>query len=157
MPAVKTRADLNRVVTEGLYLVEARCSTEGIRLERDLDPELAAIVADPGQLQQILMNLVVNGIQAMPGGGSLTIRTRNRTGGVVLSVADTGAGMDDETLKEIFNPFFTMKEIGQGTGLGLSVVHGIVTSHGGTIRVESEPGRGSRFDVDLPLESPAGS
>jgi signal transduction histidine kinase len=62
--------------------------------------------------------------------------------------------MDEETLREIFNPFFTMKEVGQGTGLGLSVVHGIVTSHGGTIRVESEPGRGSRFDVDLPLSGP---
>ena len=154
MPAVKTTTDLNRVVTEGLYLVEARCATEGIRLERDLDPALAQLVADPGQLQQVLMNLVVNGIQAMPGGGRLTIRTRNRTGGVDLSVEDTGAGMDEETLKEIFNPFFTMKEVGQGTGLGLSVVHGIVTSHGGTIQIESEPGRGSRFDVDLPLAGP---
>jgi signal transduction histidine kinase len=154
MPAAKTKADLNRVVTEGLYLVEARCATEGIRLERDLDPALAGIVADPGQLQQVLTNLAVNGIQAMPGGGRLTIRTRNRPGGVVLSVEDTGTGMDEETLREIFNPFFTMKEVGQGTGLGLSVVHGIVTSHGGTIRVESEPGRGSRFDVDLPLAAP---
>lgn len=154
MPAAKTTTDLNRVVTEGLYLVEARCATEGIRLERDLDPALAGIVADPGQLQQVLMNLVVNGIQAMPGGGLLTIRTRNRPGGVVLSVEDSGAGMDEETLREIFNPFFTMKDVGQGTGLGLSVVHGIVTAHGGTIRVESEPGRGSRFDVDLPLAGP---
>ncbi len=154
MPAAKTKADLNRVVTEGLYLVEARCATEGICLDRDLDPELAGIVADPGQLQQVMMNLVVNAIQAMPGGGRLTIRTRNRPGGVTLSVEDTGAGMDEETLREIFNPFFTMKEVGQGTGLGLSVVHGIVTSHGGAIRVESEPGRGSRFDVDLPLAGP---
>lgn len=154
MPAAKTKTDLNRVVTEGLYLVEARCATEGIRLERDLEPTLAGIVADPGQLQQVLMNLVVNGIQAMPGGGRLTIRTRNRPGGVVLSVEDSGAGMDEETLREIFNPFFTMKDVGQGTGLGLSVVHGIVTSHGGTIRVESEPGTGSRFDVDLPLAGP---
>ncbi|MBK9374923.1 MAG: hypothetical protein IPN03_14645 [Holophagales bacterium] len=154
MPAAKTKSDLNRVVTEGLYLVEARCATEGIRLERDLDPALAGIVADPGQLQQVLTNLVVNGIQAMPAGGRLTIRTRNRPGGVVLSVEDTGAGMDEETLREIFNPFFTMKEVGQGTGLGLSVVHGIVTAHCGTIRVESEPGRGSRFDVDLPLSGP---
>ncbi len=154
MPAAKTKADLNRVVTEGLYLVEARCATGGIRLERDLDPALAGIVADPGQLQQVLMNLAVNGIQAMAGGGRLTIRTRNRPGGVILSVEDTGTGMDEETLREIFNPFFTMKEVGQGTGLGLSVVHGIVTSHGGTIRVESEPGRGSRFDVDLPLAAP---
>ena len=157
MPAVKTKADLNRVVTEGLYLVEARCATEGIVLERDLDPALAELVADPGQLQQVLMNLVVNAIQAMPGGGRLTIRTANRTGGVVLSVEDTGAGMDEETLKEIFNPFFTMKEVGQGTGLGLSVVHGIVTSHGGTIQIESEPGRGSRFLVHLPLEGAEGA
>ncbi len=136
MPAAKTKSDLNRVVTEGLYLVEARCATEGIRLERDLDPALAGIVADPGQLQQVLTNLVVNGIQAMSAGGRLTIRTRNRPGGVVLSVEDTGAGMDEETLREIFNPFFTMKEVGQGTGLGLSVVHGIVTAHGG-----DDPGR----------------
>ncbi len=154
MPAAKTKVDLNRVVTEGLYLVEARCATEGIHVERDLDPVLAGIVADPGQLQQVLLNLAVNGIQAMPGGGRLTIRTRNRPGGVVLSVEDTGTGMDEETLREIFNPFFTMKEVGQGTGLGLSVVHGIVTSHGGMIRVESNLGRGSRFDVDLPLGGP---
>lgn len=154
MPAARTTTDLNRVVTEGLYLVEARCATEGIRLERDLEPSLAAIVADPGQLQQVLMNLVVNGIQAMPGGGRLTIRTRNRPGGVLLSVEDSGAGMDEETLREIFNPFFTLKDVGQGTGLGLSVVHGIVAAHGGAIRVESEQGRGSRFDVDLPLAGP---
>lgn len=118
---------------------------------RVLDPALPPIVADPAQLQQVLVNLVVNAVQAMPGGGHLTIRTLVSEGGVLLVVEDTGVGMDEEVAKRIFMPFFTTKGIGHGTGLGLAVVHGIVSSHGGKISVASEPGQGSRFDVFLPI------
>ncbi len=98
------------------------------------------------------MNLALNGIQAMPSGGRLTVRTGVTRQGVELVVEDTGEGMSAEVLQHCFDPFFTTKEVGQGTGMGLSMTHGIVTSHGGTIEAESEPGRGSRFVIRLPTE-----
>jgi len=107
-------------------------------------------VGDPGQLLQVLVNLTVNATQAMPEGGDLTVTTRARDGNVFLAVEDTGCGMSEEILEQIFVPFFTTKDVGQGMGLGLSVVHGIVSAHGGSISVTSEPGKGSRFDVRLP-------
>jgi len=151
MPAHKTLLNLNQVVEEGLYFLESRCEKEGIEVVRDLAEELAEITADPSQLNQVLVNLVVNSLQAMTAGGRLTIRTRDKKDSVLLIVEDTGTGMDEETLKQIFLPFFTTKEVGQGTGLGLAVVHGIVSAHGGTIEVESKKGKGSRFTVKLPL------
>ena len=87
----------------------------------------------------------------MPGGGTLTVTVRSDHGSLVIAVQDTGVGMSGEVLDQLFNPFFTTKDVGEGTGLGLSVVHGIVTAHGGTIDVESEVGRGSRFTVRLPI------
>jgi len=151
MPAHKTLLNLNQVVEEGLYFLESRCEKEGIEVVRDLAEELAEITADPSQLNQVFVNLVVNSLQAMTAGGRLTIRTRDKKDSVLLIVEDTGTGMDEETLKQIFLPFFTTKEVGQGTGLGLAVVHGIVSAHGGTIEVESKKGKGSRFTVKLPL------
>jgi signal transduction histidine kinase len=152
MPIRKERVDLNRLVNEGLFIIESRCLKEGIKLHRDLASGLPEITADPSQLHQVLVNLAVNGIQAMKAGGTLTIRTSMGSGTVSLILEDTGEGMKEDVQKQIFLPFFTTKEIGQGTGLGLSVVHGIVSSHGGKILVSSEPGRGSRFEVRLPLE-----
>jgi signal transduction histidine kinase len=108
-------------------------------------------VADASQLQQVLVNLVVNAIQAMPMGGRLTLRTAAAPPDLCLTVEDTGVGMSESVLGRIFTPFFTTKEVGQGTGLGLPVVHGIVTSHGGRIRVSSRPGAGSRFEIYLPV------
>jgi len=122
MPPRKTHVDLNQVVADGLYLLEARCAREGIELVRSLSPDLPEITADPGQLNQVLVNLVVNSVQAMISGRSV--------------------------------PFFTTKNVDQGTGLGLAVAHGIIASHGGTIKVESELNRGTRFEVWLPLAGP---
>jgi len=150
MPTKKTRLDLNAAVAEGLYFLEARCANEGVRIERSFAADLPPVDADPSQIQQVLVNLVVNAIQAMPGGGTLTITTAARGGDVVLTVGDSGTGMSREVRRQIFLPFFTTKEVGHGTGLGLPVVHGIVTSHGGSIDVWSEVGVGSRFEVKLP-------
>lgn len=90
----------------------------------------------------------------MPEGGNLTVQTQASQGYVFLCVEDTGIGMSEETKKRVFAPFFTTKDVGQGTGLGLPVVHGIVTSHGGSVRIDSEIGRGTRFEVRLPVDGP---
>jgi signal transduction histidine kinase len=151
MPPRKTLINLNKVVEEGLYLFESRCMKEGIELVRDLAPDLPEVHADPSQINQVLVNLVINALQAMPSGGRLTLRTVHHPDQVSLIVEDTGMGMDEEVLKKIFTPFFTTKDVGQGTGLGLPVVHGIVTSHGGSIQVESQVNRGTRFEIQLPV------
>ena len=154
VPALKSVVSLNALVQEGLYFLESRCVREGIHLVRNLAPDLPDIAADRQQIHQVLVNLVVNAIQAMPAGGTLTITTRLEGGQVLLSVEDSGTGMTEEVVKKVFVPFFTTKEVGQGTGLGLSVVHGIVASHGGSVDVRSEVGKGSRFEVRLPVDSP---
>ena len=153
MPLEKARISLNQVIADGLYFLESRCLKAGIEVIRKLDPDLPEILADASQLKQVLVNLVVNAIQATPGGGAVTIETRTgaRGASVVLIVADTGIGMDEAVRANIFTPFFTTKDVNEGTGLGLAVVHGIVASHGGAIRVQSRPGKGSRFEVELPL------
>jgi len=149
-PPHKTHVNLNQVVQDGLYFFEARCAKEGIELIRLLSPDLPEITADPGQLNQLLVNLVVNALQSMPGTGKITVQTRFSDHNVYLIVKDTGTGMSKEVLDKIFVPFFTTKDVGHGTGLGLPVVYGIVTAHGGTIDVKSEPGCGTRFEIQLP-------
>jgi two-component system NtrC family sensor kinase len=149
-PVEKTHVNLNQVVEEGLYFFKARSAKAGVRLTCSLSPNLPEIRADASQLGQVFVNLVVNAIQAMPEGGDLTVQTRASGDSVFLIVKDTGAGMNDETLEKIFVPFFTTKDVGQGTGLGLAVVHGIVASHGGDIQVKSEIGRGTQFKIQLP-------
>jgi len=152
MPPEKTRVNLDQVVEEALDFVGARCAEAGIEVECSLSRDLPEITADPAQLNQVLVNLVVNALQAMPEGGKLTVRTRACENDVSLIVEDTGVGMSEEALERIFVPFFTTKDVGEGTGLGLPVVHGIVTSHGGSIEVESKLGRGTRFEIRLPVE-----
>ena len=143
----------------------------GERFELVTIPEAkpGRVRADPTQLEQVIMNLGVNARDAMPAGGRITIRTSNETLGagrasqisgslepgdyVVLTVADTGAGMDAATLSHIFEPFFTTKGPGKGTGLGLATVYGIVRQSGGGIEVQSTPGSGTTFTIYLPRES----
>jgi signal transduction histidine kinase len=151
MPPRATRLNLNQVVKEGLYLFEARCARQGIELSLSLTPGLPDIQADATQLTQVMTNLVVNAIQAMPRGGKLSVVTWGDPDWVWLRIEDTGEGMSPEVKKQIFMPFFTTKEVDQGTGLGLAVVHGIVTAHKGLIKVESQVGRGTRFEIRLPL------
>jgi PAS domain S-box-containing protein len=165
------RLDLNRVVLDVGRMLQ-RVLGEDVELVRLLAPELGAIRADLGQMEQVLLNLVVNARDAMPEGGKLVIETSNveiAAGGepspagvgpgswIRLAVTDTGCGMDRNTRSRLFEPFFTTKEVGKGTGLGLSMVYGIVNQSGGAIRVESEPGRGSRFELLFPRDASAGA
>jgi signal transduction histidine kinase len=150
-PARKDFVNINDVIQDGLYILESRCAKAGIKLIKELDPDLPEIMADRGQLYQVLVNLVVNAVQATPDGGKIAIRTMRHDKHVELSVEDTGTGMNEEIKKHIFAPFFTTKDVDEGTGLGLAVVHGIVTSHGGRIDVESALDKGSRFEVRLPI------
>ncbi len=135
-----------------------------ISIHQELAGDLFAIEADQGQIQQVLLNLLVNAADAMPGGGDLILKTANVTDKdikgkvydpkpgdyVLLTITDTGTGMDKETIKRIFDPFFTTKEMGRGTGLGLASTYGIIKGHGGYIDVDSEPGRGTTFTIYLP-------
>ena len=139
--------DLGVVVTEVRPLLERLLGEDVVLEVREADA-LGTVRADPGQLEQVLVNLAVNARDAMPNGGRFTIETRNRDGCVDLVCSDTGSGMDEATLAQIFEPFFTTRE--QGVGLGLASVHGIVHQSSGEVTVESTPGVGSVFTVSLP-------
>jgi two-component system NtrC family sensor kinase len=152
-PPARKQVDLAGLVSGVLTFLEGRARKTGVQIERHLAPDLPSLLADPNQLYQVLVNLVVNAIQAMPHGGPLTLETYADGGTAVLAVEDRGAGMPPEIQARIFEPFFTTKGPQEGTGLGLSVVHGIVTAHGGSIHVRSEPGGGSRFEVRLPFSA----
>jgi PAS domain S-box-containing protein len=153
--------DLTSLVTEVISLLETTLP-RNVEVRSNLAKGIR-ILGDPSQLHQVIMNLGINGSQAMqPGGGVLSIHLQPAEAGrrvgdqsflescVLLTIKDTGCGMDPHTLERIFEPFFTTKQAGQGTGLGLSVVYGIVHSHGGNLHVTSEPGRGSSFKIRLP-------
>jgi len=157
--------DVNSVV-RGVDKMLRRLIGEDVELRAELDREIDSVKADPTQVQQVIMNLAINARDAMPGGGTLTIKTENvsltkkdckslheaRPGKyVLLSVSDTGSGIDHDVIDRIFEPFFSTKEIGKGTGLGLSVVYGVVSQHEGWIDVESEIDKGTTFYVYLPV------
>jgi signal transduction histidine kinase len=153
--------DLTSLVTEVISLLETTLP-KNVQVRCDLAKGVR-ILGDPSQFHQVIMNLGINGSQAMqPGGGVLSIELQPAEAGrrvgdqsflepcVLLTIKDTGCGMDPQTLERIFEPFFTTKKVGQGTGLGLSVVYGIVHGHGGNLQVTSEPGKGSSFKIRLP-------
>lgn len=154
MPTKRIKVNINNIIKEGLYFLESRCKKEGIEMNYSLAKDLPEIIIDPDQMKQVVVNLVVNAVQAMPEGGRLDIETKTCFDKILLVVEDTGVGMSKEVLKQIFLPFFTTKDVGEGTGLGLSVAHGIVTSHGGDIKVDSKLGQGTRFEITLPLIEP---
>ncbi|WP_051822167.1 hybrid sensor histidine kinase/response regulator [Desulfonatronum thiodismutans] len=156
--------DLNREV-EGVAGMLRRTIPKMVAVETRLDPELWSLLADPVQIEQVLLNLANNAVDAMPDGGTFLIETNNVVldegfvrmhpgsepgSHVLLSVTDTGHGMDKKTLIHVFDPFFTTKTVGKGTGLGLASVYGIVKNHGGSIQCYSEPGQGTVFKIYLP-------
>ncbi|NCC23979.1 MAG: response regulator [Deltaproteobacteria bacterium] len=159
--------DLNRAVRDASKILE-RTISRMVRIEFRLAENAWPILADPVQLEQVLLNLGINSADAMPGGGIMTIGTENvvfyggssseseaaglRGSYVRLTVADTGVGMDQETMDHMYDPFFTTKALDKGTGLGLASVYGIVKGHGGAITCQSGPGRGTTFDIYLPAE-----
>lgn len=157
--------DLNEAVTE-VNIMLAGLIGDDIEMKMVLSPTLGTVKADPNQIEQVLMNLAINARDAMPKGGKITFETANVTIDetyaqqhlfikpgryVLLSVSDTGTGMDEETQSRVFEPFFTTKPAGKGTGLGLSTVFGIVKQSGGTINIYSEPAHGTTFKIHLPL------
>jgi signal transduction histidine kinase len=156
----RARVDLAAVTREALLMLRPTIPAT-VLINEEIE-EVPLILADPGQIQQVVVNLVTNAVQAIGDGmGTITVSlsaaigSRSPTGNFIkLRVIDTGCGMDAETKNRIFEPFFTTKIVGEGTGLGLSVVHGIVTNHGGSIEVGSEPGKGTEFAIFLPVLGP---
>jgi signal transduction histidine kinase len=161
--------DLNDIV-EGMATMLTRMLGEDVLLSTVLDAELDPTLADPTQLEQVVLNLAINARDAMPNGGSLVLRTARLELGehdesphpdlvpasyVTLAVADTGVGIAAGLVEQIFEPFFTTKDVGEGTGLGLATVHGIVSQSGGAIWVDSTPGEGTCFTVCLPVAGDA--
>jgi CheY-like chemotaxis protein len=147
--------DLNEAIRDTAKLLR-HLLRANVTLELDLAGEPLPVLADRGQLGQVWMNLAVNGADAMPDGGTLTVRSGRDRDTVWFSVTDTGRGIAEDIRDRIFEPFFTTKGDASGTGLGLAVVHGIVTQHGGEVEVASEPGRGATFKVVLPRHAAPG-
>ncbi|MCK6540352.1 MAG: GAF domain-containing protein, partial [Anaerolineales bacterium] len=152
---IRASADLNEVVNDVIALTRHLIQTNNVALILELDESLPWVSIDSNQMKQVLLNLIHNALQAMPRGGEMQVRTfrsrRENRDWIVMSVRDTGTGITPEAQAKIFEPFFTTKGDSGGTGLGLSVTYGIVADHGGTIEVLSQSGRGSAFEVWLPL------
>lgn len=150
----RAAVDLNTIVDEALLLMQKPLGAENIRVLMRLDRTLSPVLGDANALHQVLMNLLTNAREAMPGGGEIRIETApaERPGWVRLCVADTGPGIGEEEITKIFDPFYTTKRT--GTGLGLSVSYGIIEEHGGTVDVTSRPGAGTIFTLDFPAMSP---
>jgi len=145
------RVQVNELILGVVQLFQAQLAAPGrpkINCDLQLDPHLEAVEADADLLHRAILNLVLNAQDAMPGGGGLFLRTRNDDGKVIIEVGDTGKGLTPEECARIFTPYYTSKQ--QGTGLGLAIVQSVVSDHGGRIHVQSEPGEGTRFVIELP-------
>ncbi|MBI5576499.1 MAG: HAMP domain-containing protein, partial [Deltaproteobacteria bacterium] len=148
----KERSNVNDVLRELFKILEFQPRAKSIALVKDLDSAVMPILAGAGQLRQVFLNVILNAVQAMPGGGELRVVTRNirepHFEGVEIAVSDTGVGIPKDQIKKIFQPFFTTKE--EGTGLGLAITYGIIREHNGKIEVESEEGKGTTFRIFIP-------
>jgi two-component system, NtrC family, sensor kinase len=142
--------DINRVLDDTLQLLEPQMRRSQIEMVRLYDPDLPKAFGNAGKLQQIFTNLLLNARDAIPDGGRITLSTSYEEGRINISVADTGIGIASENLSKIFDPFYTTKGVGRGTGLGLAVSYGIVKEHAGHITVDSTPGRGTTFHIQIP-------
>ena len=151
-PASKGPVVVAEMITEALALVEANLRGTDVTLEKAIPDDLPPLLGDKGKLEQVLVNLMKNAIDAMPSGGKLSV-SAIKVGAkrISITVADTGSGISPEVQAKIFEPFFTTKEVGKGTGLGLSIAYGIVSEHGGDLTVSSRPGAGTEFHMLLPV------
>ena len=154
IPPKESRLDLNEAVREALDLFGWLCHKEGIVTLFEPSDQPLPLLADPGQIRQVITNLIVNAIQAMPHSGQLRVSTSGDPQWIWFTVGDTGQGMTEDVVDKMFIPFFSTKETGRGTGLGLSVVHEIVSEQGGVIEVKTNPGQGTEIAVKFP-RSPA--
>jgi len=145
------RLSMAEVLSQTLKLVGNQLAMNRIEVLNDIPANLPDIRGDLHYLEQVFINLFLNANQAMEEGGTLTIGAHENSGFVCVDVTDTGCGMDKDTQSRVFDPFFTTKPVGEGTGLGLSIIYGIIKKHGGSITVESEPGKGTTFTVCLPV------
>jgi two-component system NtrC family sensor kinase len=155
------RTDVNQVIYNTLALLERQAIFHNVRTERHLEGDLPPVFIDPGQLQEVVINLMLNAVDAMEENGELTVETRSNGAAreVIIRISDTGKGISPEAMPFIFEPFFTTKKVGQGTGLGLAIVHGVVTRAGGKVEAASVPGA-TTFTIRLPIgreDSPSGA
>jgi signal transduction histidine kinase len=144
------RQNIVETIETALRLTDYLARKGSITVIKDLPPEPAVMTYDATQIEQVLINLIQNAIQATPSGGRLTVMLRRASETIAIAVQDTGTGISPENMRRIFDPFFTTKPPGEGTGLGLSVSYGIIARHGGQIKVDSEPGKGTTFTILLP-------
>ncbi|MEQ1922975.1 MAG: ATP-binding protein [Pyrinomonadaceae bacterium] len=146
----RSHIDAGEIVRSAANLISHQKRGNGIAQELEIDDDLPLVSADGGQIQQAVIALATNAIDSMLDGGKLTFRVFQRGNRVVIEVADTGTGIEQENMSKIFEPFFTTKEVGRGTGLGLAVCYGIISEHGGRLSVRSTPGKGTTFSIFLP-------
>jgi signal transduction histidine kinase len=146
-----SEVDVHQILRETVSLLEHQFRKAQIHVECECAAEHPIVFGNAGKLQQVFLNLFVNARDAMAEGGELRIRTESVDSKIEITVQDSGSGISRENIKKIYDPFFTTKAVGKGTGLGLSVSYGIVQEHGGSISVESNPGHGAAFKLELPL------
>jgi signal transduction histidine kinase len=146
--------DVNETLRKNIEMLSHQTLFHDIEMVEEYEPDLPHVLGDPGQLQQVFTNLLLNAADAMEGKGRMTVSTRceRQTGELVLKFSDTGKGIDPEMRDKIFDPFFTTKPPGKGTGLGLSIVYGVIQRHGGKLGMKSAPGQGTTFTIRLPLK-----
>ena len=152
-PSEQRGVDLTGIIGSVLEMLQEKFKHHDIHVIKEYSPDLPRVLADSDHMSQVLLNLILNACQAMPKGGMLILTLCPKGEMIELKVQDTGSGIPDDQISKIFDPFFTTKAVGEGTGLGLTVVHGIIQEHNATIRVNSIPGQGTTFIISLPVYS----
>ena len=152
-PSARVAVEINDVVESSLRLASFDTTFRDLTIKKGLSNNLASIIADPDQLQQVVLNLLLNARDAMPDGGELTVLTGVKNGEAVISVADHGSGIDPDAAELVFDPFYTTKPAGKGTGLGLAVCYGVITAHGGRIELADNEPSGTIVSIFLPVKN----
>jgi len=142
--------DLHGLISDTLSLLEHQFKTAKIKIKKEFSLASPQVYGNQGKLQQVFLNLFINAKDAMPEGGELLVKTSSYDSSLYVEVADNGVGISEEHLPKIYDPFFTTKEFGRGTGLGLAVTYGIIQEHSGKISVDSRAGKGTHFTLELP-------